>query len=115
MIHLFLMLQVPNLLGIRYFPLPLGQTFGFRVMGYGWCGRVDYVTRIPGYGRAGATPETARSSLVAAGEAYLMARKPLRDRISQCTSVINMCRRGSRWWVGNLAGSPSRGSKNIIS
>jgi hypothetical protein len=48
---------------------------------------VDYIIRIPGYGRAGATPETARSSLVAAGEAYLMAWKPLRDQISQCTLV----------------------------
>ena len=50
-------------------------------------GGAAYVTRIPGYRRAGATPETACSSLVAAGEAYLMAWKPLRDRISQCTLV----------------------------
>jgi hypothetical protein len=46
-----------------------------------------YVTGIPGYGRAGATPETARSSFAVASEPRMMAWKPLRDRIRHCTLV----------------------------
>ena len=47
--------------------------------------RAAYVTRIPGYATAGATPETARSLLAAASEPQGMAWKPFRDRITQCT------------------------------
>jgi len=49
--------------------------------------RATYIMHILGYRRAGPTLETACSLLAVAGEAYLMAWKPLRDWISQCTLV----------------------------
>ena len=49
-------------------------------------GRVAYM-HIPGYRRAAVPPETACSLLTAMSGPQLMAWKPLRDWISQCTLV----------------------------